>query len=55
MSFYWPAVFVIVAVAAASIGFMDQGASDVFAARLVSLVFLCLAAALTVARGWHRQ
>jgi len=54
MSFYWPVVFVIVAVAAASIGFMDQGAPDALAARLVSLVFLGLAAVLTVSRGWHR-
>jgi uncharacterized membrane protein YtjA (UPF0391 family) len=55
MSFYWTVVFVIVAVAAASIGFVDQGAPDAFAARLVCLVFLGLAAVLAVVRGWHRQ
>jgi len=54
MSFYWPVVFVIVAVAAASIGFMDQGAPDALWARLVSFVFLGLAAVLTVARQWRR-
>jgi uncharacterized membrane protein YtjA (UPF0391 family) len=55
MSFYWPVVFVIVAVAAASIGFINQGAPDALAARLVGFVFLGLAAVLTVARQWRRR
>jgi uncharacterized membrane protein YtjA (UPF0391 family) len=54
MSFYWPVVFAIVAVAAASIGFMDQGAPDAFAARLVSFAFLGLAAVLAVGRRWRQ-
>jgi len=55
MRFYWPVVFVIVAVAAASIGFMDQSAPDALTVRLVSFVFLGLAAVLTVARSWHKR
>jgi len=54
MSFYWPVVFVIVAVAAASIGFIDQGAPDALAARLVGFIFLGLAAVLAVAHWWRR-
>jgi len=53
MNFYWPVVFVIVAAGAASIGFLDAGAPDASAARLVSFVFLGLAAVFTVASRWH--
>jgi uncharacterized membrane protein YtjA (UPF0391 family) len=53
MRFYWPVVFVIAAAGAASIGFLDASAPDAHAARLISFVFLGLAAALTVARRWH--
>ncbi len=53
MNFYWPIVFVIVAAGAASIGFLDASAPGAHAARLISFIFLGLAAVLVVARRWH--
>jgi len=53
MSIYWPVVFLIVAAGAASIGFLDAGAPDAHAARLVCMIFLGVAAVLTVGSRWH--
>ena len=55
VTFYWPVVFVIVAVGAAFVGFLDTGAPNAHVARLISFVFFALAAALTIARRWHRS
>jgi uncharacterized membrane protein YtjA (UPF0391 family) len=55
MTLYWPVVFAIVAIGAASIGFLDAGTPAAQVARLVSLAFLGLAVVLAVARRQWRH